>query len=198
MGAKGGSGKSTVALHLAGALSQNARTVLLDLDDTNRTAAEYAAAGRLPYPVATPDTWGEVAREAWAHVVIDTPARPTPEQARWLGERADLAIIPTPPDAVSLRVLARTLPTIASAGTPFRVLLVRTPPPPSRDAQRALASLRAGSVPTFSASVPETAAVRHAARMQRLAWEVPRVKTWHVRDAFEALAKEVTEYAEAR
>jgi len=188
-GRKGGAGKSTVALHLAGALAERGPVAVLDLDPDNLTCTEYADGGRLPFPVYTPRTWAERPADL-AHIVIDAPARPTREQLAELAERSDLLVFPTTTDAVSLRVLARTLPD-APAGR-YRVLLVRTPPRPSRDADRARRSLEGGQIPTFAATIPEAAAFRHAARLRRLAWDVPGVRGNHIRLAFEELADEVS------
>lgn len=189
-GRKGGAGKSTVALHLAGALAERGPVAVLDLDPDNLTCYEYAEAGRLPFEVHTADTWNEAARRAWAHVIVDAPARPTPEQLRGYAQRSDLLILPTTPDAVALRVLARMLPDAPEGA--YRVLIVRAPARPSRDADRARTVLERGNVPTFAATIPEAAAFRHAARTRRLAWDVPGVRGGHIRLAFEELADEVT------
>lgn len=196
-GRKGGSAKSTVALHLAGALIEDGAVAVLDADGDNLTCATYADAGRLPFEVFTTGTWrGAATSRPWSHVVIDAPARPTRAQLEALAGRADLIVTPTPPDAVSLRVLARVLPDLAAFTTPYRVLIARAPARPSRDADRARADLTRGRVPTFETVVPEAAAFRHAARYRTLAWDTPRVRAAPLRLVFEALAREVREYAQ--
>ena len=51
---KGGVGKSTLAVNLAGALSLNATTVLVDEDPIQSCAKWAAHAGKLPFRVMTP------------------------------------------------------------------------------------------------------------------------------------------------
>jgi chromosome partitioning protein len=47
---KGGVGKTTTAVHLAGILNEHAPTLLID-DDPNRSASAWAEPGRLAFPV---------------------------------------------------------------------------------------------------------------------------------------------------
>ena len=197
-GRKGGTGKSTAALHLAGALEARGSVAVLDLDSDNLSCATYAEAGRLPFEVFTADTWPTAASRSWAFVVIDAPARPTREQLEALASRADLLVTPSPPDATSLRVLGRMLPDLRDLSAPYRVLVNRAPPRPSRDADRARIDLERALVPTFETTIPEVAVMRHAARRRCLAWNVPLVRGSHVRLAFEALAREVIDYADTQ
>ena len=192
-GRKGGSSKSSTAVHLAGVLAEHAQVAALDLDAGNLTLADWAAAGHVPFTAFTTDTWTEGQHQPWEHVIIDAPARPTSEQLERLAAWADLVMLPTPPDAASLRVLARTLPVLRDLRATFRVLLARVPAPPSRDGDRAAADLERGRVPTFTTRVPELAVMRHAARHQRLAWDVrgePSGARLHA--VFTALGREVT------
>ena len=179
--AKGGTGKSLVALHLAGALHERGQRVcLVDLDDANATSLDVAAAGRLPFLVTDAAGWDQQHQhERWDSIVLDTYARATGSLDR-LARLADLLIVPTACDAASLRVLARFLPDVQRAGAPYRVLLNAVPARPSRDGARARASLTKGGVPTFQAQVPASAAFRHAMRQQRLAWDLPRGNRWLV------------------
>lgn len=178
---KGGTGKSLVALHLAGALHERGRRVcLVDLDDANATSLDMAAAGHLPFLVTDAAGWDQQhAGSSWGHVVLDTYARAAAALDR-LARLADAFVVPTTCDAASLRVLARFLPDVQRTGTPFRVLLNAVAPFPSRDGARARVSLTKGGVPVFQAQVPRAAAFAHAVRQQRLAWDLPRGARWLV------------------
>jgi chromosome partitioning protein len=196
--AKGGASKSTVALHLAAALAEVAPTILVDLDEANATSLDYAARGRLPYPVTTAaDFEAHHARERWAHVVADAYPRPTDAQLANLVANTinagGLLIIPTPPDGLSLRVLARFLPRVRAVEAPHRVLLTQVPPRPSRVGERALRDLTAGKVPVFATAIPRRAAFVNAARSCRLAWDVPGGRGLAL--VFDELAREVLRHA---
>jgi chromosome partitioning protein len=39
----------------------------------------------------------------YEHIIIDTPARPAPDELQTIAEGCDLLILPTSPDAFSLR-----------------------------------------------------------------------------------------------
>ena len=190
---KGGAAKSTIAIHLAAALESLGPTVLVDLDDENATALEYAEKGHLPYVVTDGAGWNSThRREPWDHVVVDGYARPSGQQLDALATAADLILIPTPPDAVSLRVLARFLPTVGATGVPYRVLVTMKPPFPSREGEKAHRDLQKGGVPTFETTVPRMAAFGRAARSGVLAWEMPRAN--RLVFLFDGLAKEVLQH----
>ena len=187
---KGGAGKSTTAIHLAAAFSDLGETALVDLDDEGSTSIEYASGGHLPFLTTDSVGWErEHARKHWDHVVVDGYARPNAQQIEALAKRSDMVVIPTPPDAVSLRVLARFLGDLDPNSGRFRVLVTMVPPFPSREGAKARADLRRGNVPTFETTVPRAAPFTRAARVKRLAWDMPRGN--RLRFLFDDLAKEV-------
>jgi chromosome partitioning protein len=187
---KGGVGKSLLAVHLAATLHElGARTALVDLDDANRSCLDFAAGGHLPFLVTDAQTWDQKhARERWDHVVLDGYARADGTLTE-LAELAPLLIVPTLPDAGSLRVLARFLPGLQQSGATYRVLLNSVPPHPSRDGPRARASLTQGGVPLFETQMPRAASFVHAVRARRLAWDFPRGNRYQL--LFRELAREV-------
>src|SRR3974390_3401328 len=71
---KGGAGKSTIAVNLAGELCGKKHSVALVDADAQGTAAYWANAGRLPYPVEAMPF--ETARDAkrWAPRVLEIEA----------------------------------------------------------------------------------------------------------------------------
>jgi chromosome partitioning protein len=75
---KGGVGKSTTALHLATYCQQLAPSLLVD-GDLNRSALDWASRGQLPFKVVDEKQGVKYARN-YEHIIIDTPARPAPDE----------------------------------------------------------------------------------------------------------------------
>jgi chromosome partitioning protein len=132
---KGGSGKTTLAVHLAAlADSPNAPALLIDADPQgsatfwyNRREAETpllaaVAAGGVP------DVLRDAKQSKIATAIIDSP----PHDAAGIStlmRLADLAVIPTRPGPLDLAAVASTIEIAKASGTPFVVILNATPPP---------------------------------------------------------------------
>ena len=102
-GFKGGQAKTTTAVHLAAFFEKDKPTLLID-GDQNRSASTWARRSGLPFKVVDDRQAARFARE-YEHIVIDTQARPTPEDLEALAEGCDLLVIPVTPDALSLDAL---------------------------------------------------------------------------------------------
>lgn len=159
---KGGVGKTTSAVHLAAYLQQYQSTLLVD-GDPNRSASHWAKRGELPFTVVDERQAAMYSRK-FEHIVIDTEARPEEEDLKALAEGADMLIIPTTPDALSLDALKQTVKALKSLGThQFRILITMVPPKPSRDGEEARAMLTAAGLPLFEGQVRRLAAFQKAA-----------------------------------
>jgi chromosome partitioning protein len=128
---KGGSGKSTVCVHLAVAAHQaGLRTAIVDLDpqqsvrfwgDQRRGEPEVLGdhAKRLPMIV-------ERAASAFDMLIVDTPPKDSGD-ALQAAKVADLVLIPCRPNVFDLHAVAQTLQTAKEARKPAFVVLSCAP-----------------------------------------------------------------------
>ena len=129
---KGGSGKTTVAAHLAVAAeqSEHSSAVLIDTDPQQTLATWWkvreAEAPHLA-PVSLrelPDKLEALAQMGFTYCFIDTPPALT-EQNQKVLKLADLVLIPTRPSPNDLWFLGATLDLVKHAGTPFVFVLTQ-------------------------------------------------------------------------
>ncbi len=169
---KGGVGKTTSAVHLASFLQEHQPTLLVD-GDPNRSASNWAKRGTLPFTVVDERQAAMYSRK-FDHIVIDTEARPEEEDLKALAEGADLLIIPTTPDALSLDALRQTVKALKTLKSErFRILITMVPPKPSRDGEEARAMLTGAGLPVFESQIRRLAAFQKAALAGVPVSEVP-------------------------
>lgn len=116
VGRKGGVGKTTVAVHLAGELAARGRDLMLIDADPQGSAAQWAVPGKLPFKVehlpVTADTltaWLQKVRSAKANLlVLDCP----PHLDAALGAAislTDIALLPCGPSGLDLMAMGEVL-----------------------------------------------------------------------------------------
>ena len=79
----------------------------------------------------------------YEHIVIDTAARPSPDELETLADGCDVLVIPCSPDALSLDVLGEMVDALRGIRMEgFKVLLTQVPPKPNTDGQEARETLQ--------------------------------------------------------
>jgi chromosome partitioning protein len=158
-GFKGGIGKSTSTIHIAGFFSGMAKVLVVD-GDQNRTCINWAKRGSLPFTIV--DQRQAVKMVAGHdYVLIDTPARPDTDDLKELSKGCDLLILPTTPDVVSLEPLLEFTKNISD--TPYRVLLIIVPPAPNKEAETIKQDLQNSGIPFFQTTIRRSVAYSKAA-----------------------------------
>ena len=122
VGRKGGVGKTTVSVHLAGELAARGQRVYLVDSDPQGSAAQWAAPGNLGMPVehlpVTVDglkPWVERVRRVEAEVVIlDCPPHLDAALGAAVG-LADLAVLPCGPSGLDIMAMAEVLAVVRQA-----------------------------------------------------------------------------------
>lgn len=191
---KGGVGKTTTAVHLAGCFNATAPTLLID-GDPNRSATGWSKRGSspdgLPFKVVDERQAARYVRD-FEQIIIDTQARPSREDLEALADGCDLLILPTTPDALALDALMQTVDALQSLGTSrYRVLVTMTPPRPSRDGEEAQSTLREAGLHVFETLIQRRVAFQKAALSGVLVEAVadPRAHLGH--NEYSMLAQEI-------
>ena len=193
---KGGVGKTTSAVHLAAYLAGRGSTVLVD-GDMNRSASRQAKRGSFPFTVLDERRIAMAVRDH-EHVVIDTEARPGPEDLEDLAAGCDLLVLPSTPDVMTMEALFLTAEAVGQAGGEgrYKVLFTLIPPPPrwgrpNRRAVEARAELEAEKVPVFRENIRRLAAFVHASDAGVPVYDVKDAKAKEAWACYEAVGREV-------
>lgn len=166
---KGGVGKTTTAVCLAGHLSKKHQVLLVDADTELQSSTEWLTA-KEDYQ------WGfdhigfeqfqqefEKLSQKYDRIILDTKGGEDPEALVELAQNSNLLIIPTKPDGLSMRGLRRTLmPLIEQGISNYRVLITDAPPAPSADALEARLELQESEIPVFTHPIRRAVAVSKA------------------------------------
>lgn len=158
---KGGVGKSTTAFHLAAYFQKLAPTLLVD-GDANRSALDWGSRGQIPFKIVDEKQAVKHARD-YEHIIIDTPARPEPDELKTIAEGCDLLVLPTSPDALALGATLKMVDALHSLDTNYCILLTIVPPNPNKAGAEARAAITNASLPIFNSEIRRLAVFQKAA-----------------------------------
>lgn len=174
---KGGAGKTTLAMLLAGSLADGGHRVLVADVDPQNTALHWSGMGE-GYPAAVEDLSGEEGklhkalrrrRDAYDFIVIDSPPAATAPVTLSALRIADLALVPVIPSPLDLWASVRIREAIADARHKNPDLLARLVvnqmQPNTVLAREVLGMLPEFGIPLLAASLKSRTAYRQCAAL---------------------------------
>ena len=172
---KGGVGKSTLAVNLAGALALNASTILVDEDPLQSCYHWAQQNGRLPMPVLLPDEVHSTDLGVSKYLLVDTEGRPQIADLSALIRSSSWTLIPCGTSGLEIDGTLRLISALRSADAALdRVKVVITKAPPvGTVGQQARDALRDAGIPVATSVVRSYVAHQRAAELGVLVKDVP-------------------------
>ncbi len=133
IGQKGGSGKTTLAVHSAVAAQEDGARVLIIDTDVQQSAATWRESRVEPLPLVAPvtvaqleDVMAAARHDGITYCIIDTAPHATPEAAR-VAAAVDLVLIPCRPTAFDLAAAGSAVQIVRAAGVRAAFVLSACP-----------------------------------------------------------------------
>ena len=188
---KGGPGKTTLTMHLAGELARRGARVLVVDADPQGTATRWAAAApdETPFPAAivgfgrADATLHRELRKylgAFDWIVVDCPPSadsPLSQSALLVSDLALIPVIPSPPDLWAGVAIRQVLDTVMPLNEDLVArLVVNQRKPHTRLAARTLELLPRYGIPVLATQIGDREAFRHAAAAGLTVADLPRAR----------------------
>ena len=172
---KGGVGKSTLAVNLAGALALNASTILVDEDPLQSCYQWAEKNGRLPMPVLLPQEVPNSDLGTSRYLLVDTEGRPGLQDLTELIRSSRWTLIPCGTSGLEIDGTLRLINHLRDAAVALeKVKVVITKAPPvGTVGQQARDALRGAGIPVASSVVRSYVAHQKAAELGVLVKDVP-------------------------
>lgn len=172
---KGGVGKSTLAVNLAGALALNAPTTLVDEDPLQSCYQWAKQNGRLPMPVVLPEEAQNIDLGASRYLLVDTEGRPKLADLSELIRSSAWTLIPCGTSGLEIDGTLRLISALRSADAELsKVKVVITKAPPvGTVGQQARDALREAGIPVATSVVRSYVAHQKAAELGVLVRDAP-------------------------
>lgn len=171
---KGGVGKSTLAVNLAGALALNASTLLVDEDPLQSCYQWAKQNGSLPMPVLLPEEVQKSDLSASRYLLVDTEGRPKLEDLSELIRSSTWTLIPCGTSGLEIDGTLRLIDALRNAAAKLeKVKVVITKAPPvGTVGQQARDALREAGIPVANRVVRAYVAHQRAAELGVLVKDV--------------------------
>jgi len=185
---KGGVGKTTTAVHLAAFFQTLAPTLLIDADK-NRSALVWSREDKLPFYVASQAGAPSLIKK-FTHIIIDTQARPEPEELEDLAGGSDMLILPTTPNHLDLDSTVKAVELLKPLKANYKVLLtqVDSRTKNGRDAKK---FLEEAGLPLFKVEIPLLVAFQRSPSRGVIVKDFPDPRSYIGWNQYKAVGKEI-------
>jgi len=172
---KGGVGKSTLAVNLAGALALNSSTTLVDEDPLQSCYQWSQRNGALPMTVLLPGEARGAALGVSRYLLVDTEGRPRLSDLEELVRSSSWTLIPCGPSGLEMDGTLRLISDLRKADADLEKVkvVVTKAPPVGTVGQQARDALREAGIPVANSVVRSYVAHQRAAELGVLVKDVP-------------------------